>query len=119
MTVRSRRMDWAHPSERFLAYLERLASACLERDRGALDRLLRLRQSSHLPRVILDEAEYFRRARGETLRAPLKLMRFLHQMRQLAASPLETDQLPLALRARELSAPPGPTAQRRQTRRTR
>ena len=98
-------MDWERPSERFLAYLERLSTACIDRDSEQLDKLLRMRLSSHLPRAILDEMEFFRRAKGSNMRAPLKLMRYVHQMQQLASAPTEKTQLPLELRERELAAP--------------
>ena len=98
-------MDWERPSERFLAYLDRLAASCIARDRAELDKLLRMRLSSHVPRAVVDELEYFRRAESGNLRAPLKLMRYVHKMRQLAAAPPDEQQLPLALRERELQAP--------------
>jgi len=98
-------MDWERPSERFLAYLERLSEAAIAREREELDKLLRMRLSSHLPRAILDELEFIRRAKSSNLRAPLKLMRYVHQMKQLATAPRDTKQLPLELREREISAP--------------
>lgn len=98
-------MDWERPSERFLAYLERLSDACIARDIEALDKLMRMRLSSHLPRAILDEMEFFRRAKASTMRAPLRLMRYVHQMKQLATADDETSQLPLELRERDVAAP--------------
>lgn len=98
-------MDWERPSDRFLAYLERLSQAAIARDREEMDKLLRMRLSSHLPRQILDELEFARRAKAGNLRAPLKLMRYVHQMQQLATAPREENQLPLELREREMSAP--------------
>ena len=109
--------DWERPSEGFLAYLERLSQACLERDRKELDKLLRLRASSHLPRAVLDELEYFRRARGVSLRAPLRVLRYLHQLRQLAQRPPERAQLSLDLRKRSRPAPPSAATRRRLTER--
>jgi hypothetical protein len=101
MTKRTPPMLWSAPSDRFLAYLDRLAAAAVSRDRGEMDKLMRMRMSSHLPQAVLDELEYFRRARDENLRAPLKLMRFVHQMRQLAsAPPADRPQLGLDLRER-------------------
>jgi hypothetical protein len=91
---------WDRPDERLLAYLERLVQACIARDHDVLDKLLRLNVSSHLPRAVRDEVEYFRRARAGTsgtLRAPIKVMRYLHKMRQLAAGPAETLQFVLPL----------------------
>ena len=105
-------MDWERPSDRFLAYLERLSSACIDRDREQLDKLLRMRLSSHLPRAILDEMEFFRRAGAGNMRAPLKLMRYVHQMRQLAAAPPDKTQLPLELRERDVAAPVTETRRR-------
>lgn len=104
-------MDWERPSERFLAYLDRLAAACIARDRAELEKLMRMRMSSHVPRAVVDELEYFRRADSANLRAPLKLMRYVHKMRQLAAAPADDTQLPLELREREVSPPPAPKAQ--------
>ena len=112
-------MDWERPSERFLAYLARLARACVERDRDELDKLMRMRLSSHLPRAVLDELEFFRRSKSSSLRAPLKLMRYVHKMQQLATAPGDESQLPLALRERGVAAPPAPppatSTRRRQT----
>ncbi|HYC49600.1 MAG TPA: hypothetical protein VEB19_00700 [Gemmatimonadaceae bacterium] len=105
-------MDWERPSERFLAYLERLSEACLARDRDQLEKLLRMRLSSHLPRTVLDELEFFRRSKQENLRAPLKTMRYVHQMQQLATAPPDESQLPLELRERELPAPLSTTRRR-------
>ena len=110
-------MDWERPSDRFLAYLERLAAACVARDRLELDKLMRMRLSSHLPRAVLDELEFFRRSREGNLRAPLKTMRYVHQMRQLASAEIERTQLQLELREREFSAPPENAARRRAPRR--
>jgi len=112
-------MDWERPSDRFLAYLERLSEACIARDRDVLDKLMRMRLSSHVPRAVLDELEFFRRGgkRTPNLRAPMKLMRYVHKMKQLAAAPVEKTQLPLELREREVAAPVSPT-QRRAPRRT-
>ena len=98
-------MDWERPSDRFLAYLDRLAAACVARDREELDKLMRMRLSSHVPRAVMDELEYFRRAKSENLRAPLKIMRYVHKMRQLATADPDESQLPLGLREREQSAP--------------
>jgi hypothetical protein len=110
-------MDWERTSERFLAYLDRLAAACIARDPADVDKLLRMRLSSHLPRAILDEMEFFRRARGGNLRAPLKLMRYVHQMRQLATAPSDPTQLPLELREREVAPALNETRRRTPTRR--
>jgi len=100
------RMDWERPSDRFLAYLDRLAECCVQHDREQLDKLLRMRLASHLPRAVLDELEFFRRAKIENLRAPLKLMRYHHKMRQLSTAPRDEQQFGLELREREVSAPP-------------
>jgi hypothetical protein len=90
-------MDWERPSERFLAYLDRLAAACITRDRGELEKLMRMRMSSHVPRAVVD--------------APLKLMRYVHKMRQLSAAAPDGSQLPLQLREREVAPPPAPKPQ--------
>jgi hypothetical protein len=113
-------MDWERPSDRFLAYLDRLSEACIARDTEQLDKLLRMRLSSHLPRAIVDEMEFFRRAKGggQNLRAPLKLMRYVHQMKQLATAPPEHTQLPLELRERDVTAPVSDMRRRPATRRS-
>jgi len=105
--MRVQTMDWERPSDRFLAYLERLSDACIARDREVLEKLMRMRLSSHVPRAVLDELEFFRRGgtRTPNLRAPMKLMRYVHKMKQLAAAPAEKTQLPLELREREIAAP--------------
>jgi hypothetical protein len=105
-------MDWERPSDRFLAYLERLSDACIARDRDTLERLMRMRFSSHVPRAVLDELEFFRRAKEANLRAPMKLMRYVHQMKQLATAPAEQTQLGLGLREREVAAPVPATTRR-------
>jgi hypothetical protein len=110
-------MDWERPSERFLAYLDRLAAACVARDRDELDKLLRMRLSSHVPRAVLDELEFFRRSRAGNLRAPLKTMRYVHLMRQLATAEKEKTQLALELRERDVAAPVGATKRRSPERR--
>jgi hypothetical protein len=111
-------MDWERPSERFLAYLDRLSQACVARDREEMDKLMRMRLSSHLPRTVLDEMEFFRRARPTSLRAPLKLMRYFHQMRQLATAPPDETQLGLELRERDVADPVAATRRRSPSRRS-
>ena len=111
MTKRTPPMSWEAPSDRFLAYLDRLAEAAIGRDKEQMDKLMRMRMSSHLPRAVLDEIEYFRRSKEENLRAPLRLMRFVHQMRQLATMPdVEKPQLGLGLKERDIEAPPLPVS---------
>ena len=105
-------MEWERPSERFLAYLDRLSEACFSREREQLDKLMRMRLSSHLPRAVLDEMEFFRRAKPASLRAPLKLMRYVHKMKQLATAPPQKTQFGLELREREVSAPVSKTRRR-------
>ncbi|MEX2178789.1 MAG: hypothetical protein WD801_08780 [Gemmatimonadaceae bacterium] len=110
-------MDWERPSDRFLAYLGRLSAACIEGDREQLEKLLRMRLSSHLPRAVVDEMEFFRRARASSLRAPLRLMRYVHKMQQLATAPSDMTQTRLELREREAGAPLPPTRRRAVARR--
>ena len=113
MTKRMPPMSWEAPSDRFLAYLDRLAAAALSRDRGELDKLMRMRMSSHLSPAVLDVMEYFRRSKDANLRAPLKLMRFVHQMRQLASRPeIDRPQLGLGLKEREVTLPDTTTRRR-------
>jgi hypothetical protein len=111
----SEQMNWERPSERFLAYLDRLSRAAVERDREEMDKLMRMRLSSHLPRGVLDEMEFFRRSRSANMRAPLKLMRYVHQMQQLAtAEPSDAarTQLGLDLRERDVADPVAATRRR-------
>ena len=105
-------MDWERPSDRFLAYLERLSEACVARDREAIDKLMRMRLSSHVPRAVLDELEFFRRAGSSNLRAPMRLMRYVHKLRQLASAAPDETQLPLELRERDVTAPVSPPLNR-------
>ena len=109
-------MNWDRPTLRFLVYLERLSQACIAHDADEIDKLLRLHLSSHLPRAVLDEVEFCRRTGSATLRAPLKVMRHLHKMRQLAAAaaePTPTPQLSLAMPDARRSTRPGSAASRR------
>jgi hypothetical protein len=111
-------MNWERPSERFMAYLDRLSKAAVARDREEMDKLMRMRLSSHLPRAVLDEMEFFRRSRSENMRAPLKLMRYVHEMRQLALAPEpERAQLGLDLRERDVADPVAATRRRLTSRR--
>jgi hypothetical protein len=52
------------------------------------------------------------------MRAPLKLMRYVHKMRQLADAAPEEAQLPLQLREREVAPPPPKQVSRRARRST-
>jgi len=112
-------MTWDRPTDQFLVYLERLSQACLEHDVAEIDKLLRLRLASHLPRQVLDELEYFRRSRGRTHRAPLRILRHLHKMRHLAASAPDPHQLLFPLRDATRSLPPASDAGRRRAARRR
>jgi hypothetical protein len=107
-------MDWERPSERFLAYLDRLSTAAVSRDQEEMDKLMRMRLSSHLPRAVLDEMEFFRRSRSANMRAPLRLMRYVHQMQQLATAPpgAERTQLGFDLRERDVADPVASTRRR-------
>jgi hypothetical protein len=107
-------MNWERPSDRFLAYLDRLSRAAVARDRDEMDKLMRMRLSSHLPRAVLDEMEFFRRSRSDNMRAPLKLMRYVHQMQQLASAPSDEarTQLGLDLRERDVADPVAGTRRR-------
>lgn len=112
-------MSWDRPSDQFLVYLERLSQACLEHDANEIDTLLRLRLASHLPRQILDELEFFRRAKDRTHRAPLRILRHLHKMRHLAAAAPDPRQLLFPLRDATRSLPQANGASRRRAGRRR
>lgn len=68
----------------FLAYLAEIERALLERDAMKVTALLRKRTATHLPREVREELLFLSRAPRESLRAPVRFLRFQHRMNQLA-----------------------------------
>lgn len=87
---------------RFLAYLEEIEAAVLGREPLRITALLRKRTATHLPREVREELLLLSRASRDSLRAPMRFLRFQHRMRQLAAAGegLPTAQIELSLEPR-------------------
>jgi hypothetical protein len=87
------------PLEAFLAYLAEIEQAVLNRNWTQLTAALRKRAGSHLPREVREELVLLSRATRDTLRAPVRFLRFQHRMTQLALSggPLPGAQTELSL----------------------
>jgi hypothetical protein len=83
----------------FLAYLVEIEQALMHREAMRVTALLRKRTATHLPREVREELLSLSRAPRESLRAPIKFLRFQHRMMQLAAGgePLPTAQTELRL----------------------
>lgn len=70
---------------RFLAYLEQIEAAVLAREPLQITALLRKRTATHLPREVREELLVLSRASRDSLRAPVRFLRFQHRMQQLAS----------------------------------
>jgi hypothetical protein len=90
---------------RFLAYLDEVEDAIMRRDAMRVTALLRKRTATHMPREVREELLMLSRAPRESLRAPVRFLRFQHRMTQLAAAgePLPTAQVELRLEPRPAS----------------
>ena len=88
-----------NPLANFLAYLEEIETAVLERQALRITALLRKRTATHLPREVREELLALSRAPRESLRAPVRFLQFQHRMIQLARAgePLPTAQTELHL----------------------
>ena len=88
-----------NPLANFLAYLEEIETAVLERQALRITALLRKRTATHLPRNVREELLALSRAPRESLRAPVRFLQFQHRMTQLARAgePLLTAQTELHL----------------------
>ena len=88
---------------RFLAYLEEIEHAVLAREALRITALLRKRTATHLPREVREELLLLSRAPRESLRAPVRFLRFQHRMTQVALAgerlPTAQTELPLEPRA--------------------
>src|SRR6185369_7607910 len=68
----------------FLGYLEEIEEALLRRDAMRVTALMRKRTATHLPREVREELLVLSRAPRDSLRAPIRFLRFQHRMRELA-----------------------------------
>lgn len=68
----------------FLHYLEEIEDALLRRDAMRVTALMRKRTATHLPRDVREELLVLSRAPRDSLRAPIRFLRFQHRMRELA-----------------------------------
>jgi hypothetical protein len=87
---------------RFLAYLEQIEAAVLAHEPLRITALLRKRTATHLPREVREELLMLSRASRDSLRAPVRFLRFQHRMHQLASGGegLPTAQIELSLEPR-------------------
>lgn len=69
---------------RFLHYLDEVEQAVLRREALRLTALLRKRTATHLPREVREELLMLSREPRDSLRAPVRFLRFQHRMTQLA-----------------------------------
>jgi hypothetical protein len=68
----------------FLGYLEEIEEALLRRDAMRVTALMRKRTATHLPRDVREELLLLSRTPRDSLRAPIRFLRFQHRMRELA-----------------------------------
>ena len=87
---------------RFLAYLDEIEAAVLSHEPLRITALLRKRTATHLPREVREELLLLSRASRDSLRAPVRFLRFQHRMQQLASGGegLPTAQIELPLESR-------------------
>src|SRR5579884_1501578 len=93
----------------FRRYLDEIEHAVMQRDAMRITALLRKRTATHLPREVREELLLLSRAPRESLRAPVRFLRFQHRMAQLAAGGerLPTAQIELRLEGRTRRGPDG------------
>lgn len=88
---------------KFLAYLEQIEAAVLAHEPLRITALLRKRTATHLPREVREELLLLSRASRDSLRAPVRFLRFQHRMHQLASGgeglPTAQIEMPLEPRA--------------------
>jgi hypothetical protein len=87
---------------KFLVYLDQIEAAVLAHEPLQITALLRKRTATHLPREVREELLLLSRASRDSLRAPVRFLRFQHRMHQLASGGegLPTAQIELALEPR-------------------
>jgi hypothetical protein len=87
----------------FLLYLDEIERALMQREALRVTALLRKRTATHLPRDVREELLYLSRAPRESLRAPVRFLRFQHRMKMLADAgeglPTAQTELPFEPRA--------------------
>jgi hypothetical protein len=85
-----------------LAYLEHIEAAVLAHQPLQITALLRKRTATHLPREVREELLMLSRSSRDSLRAPVRFLRFQHRMHQLASGGegLPTAQIELSLEPR-------------------
>lgn len=87
------------PLDAFLEYLTEIEQAVVNRNWTQLGAALRKRSGSHLPREVREELVMLSRSTRDTLRAPVRFLRFQYRMTQLAISggPMLTAQTEMEL----------------------
>jgi hypothetical protein len=82
-----------------MAYLDEIAAALTAREHALVERLLRRRMVSHLPRDIREELMVVVRQSSQGFRVAIEFLRYRHRLRQLAlgGEELPQGQLELAL----------------------
>ena len=82
-------------------FLDALHRAVIDRDRTEVHRLLRRKAALRLPREVREEALALSAEKPESLRAPMRLLRFWYMHLQVSKQPGDDDsapeQLPLEL----------------------
>src|SRR5262249_62109548 len=88
---------------KFLRYLGEIEEALSAHEPLRITALLRKRTATHLPREVREELLMLSRASRDSLRAPVRFLRFQHRMHQLASGgeglPTAQIELPLEPRA--------------------
>jgi hypothetical protein len=95
---------------KFLGYLDEIDQALMRREPMRVTALLRKRTATHLPREVREELLLLSRASADSVRAPVRFLRFQHRMTQLAAG---GEALPTAQTELRLEAPAATGAIRR------
>ncbi len=80
-----RRQRDSDPLAHLRRYLEQIEDAIVARDAMAVTSLLRKRTATHLPRDVREELLMISRLSRDSLRAPIRFLRFQYRMMQLAA----------------------------------
>jgi hypothetical protein len=88
---------------KFLGYLELIETAVIAHEPLQITALLRKRTATHLPREVREELLLLSRSSRDSLRAPVRFLRFQHRMHQLASGgeglPTAQIEMPLDPRA--------------------
>jgi hypothetical protein len=81
-----RRRGDADALSRFLDYLREIEQALARRDAMRVTALLRKRTATHLPREVREELLMLARESRDSVRAPVRFLRFQRQMQELTVS---------------------------------